>query len=40
MNDPDYYQTIEKTSFAEYKDRGSKYIAYAYPVQTVDECKQ
>ncbi|MES2330461.1 MAG: YigZ family protein [Bacteroidota bacterium] len=40
MSDPEYYQTIEKSSFAEYKDRGSKFIAYAYPVQTVEECKQ
>jgi uncharacterized YigZ family protein len=40
MSEPDYYQTIEKTSFAEYKDRGSKFIAYAYPVQTTDDCKQ
>jgi uncharacterized YigZ family protein len=40
MSEPDYYQTIEKTSFAEYKDRGSKFIAYAYPVETVEDCKQ
>jgi uncharacterized YigZ family protein len=40
MNEPDYYQTIEKTSIAEYKDRGSKFIAYAYPAQTVEDCKQ
>lgn len=40
MSDREYYQTIEKTSFAEYKDRGSKFIAYAYPAQTVEECKQ
>ncbi len=40
MSDPEYYQTIEKNSFAEYKDRGSKFIAYAYPVQTIDDCKQ
>jgi uncharacterized YigZ family protein len=40
MSEPDYYQTIEKTSFAEYKDRGSKFIAYAFPVQSVDEFKQ
>ena len=40
MSEPDYYQTIEKTVFAEYKDRGSKFIAYAYPVQTTDDCKQ
>ncbi|MES2004177.1 MAG: YigZ family protein [Bacteroidota bacterium] len=40
MIEPDYYQTIEKASFAEYKDRGSKFIAYAYPVQNLDDCKQ
>ena len=40
MSDAAYYQTIEKASYAEYKDRGSKFLAYAYPVQTVDECKQ
>ncbi|MDB5211834.1 MAG: YigZ family protein [Sediminibacterium sp.] len=40
MSDPEYYQTIEKASFAEYKDRGSKFIAYAYPVQSVEDCKQ
>ena len=40
MSDAEYYQTIEQASFAEFKDRGSKFLAYAYPVQTVDECKQ
>jgi uncharacterized YigZ family protein len=39
MSDPEYYQTIEKACFAEYKDRGSKFIAYANPVQTTEECK-
>ena len=40
MSDAEYYQTIEKASFAEFKDRGSKFIAFAYPVQTVEDCKQ
>ena len=40
MSDAEYYQTIEKPSFAEFKDRGSKFIAFAYPVQTVEDCKQ
>ena len=40
MSDAEYYQTIEKASFAEFKDRGSKFLAYAYPVQTVEDCKQ
>ncbi len=37
---PDHYQTIEKASFAEYRDRGSKFLAYAFPLQAVEECKQ
>jgi uncharacterized YigZ family protein len=40
MSEPDYFQTIEKTSFAEYKDRGSKFIAYTFPVTSIEECKQ
>ena len=33
----DYYYTIEKPAVAEYKDRGCKFIAYAFPLaDTVD----
>jgi uncharacterized YigZ family protein len=35
----DFYSTIEKPVTAEYRDRGSKFTAYAYPVNTVDEFK-
>ena len=35
----DAYLTIEKTAFAEFKERGSKFIAFAYPTQSVDEFK-
>ncbi len=28
----DFYQTIEKTSTAEFRDRGSKFLAYAFPI--------
>jgi len=35
----DVYQTIEKSAFAEFKDRGSKFIAYALPIQTADDFK-
>lgn len=28
----EYYQTIEKESMAEFKDRGSKFLAYAFPI--------
>jgi len=35
----DFYYTIEKPVTAEFKDRGSKFITYAYPIQTIDEFK-
>lgn len=38
MNE-DFYLTIEKPSSAEFKDRGSKFIAYAFPVETADDFK-
>lgn len=35
----DYYFTIEKPSIAEFKDRGSKFIAYAYPIKAISDFK-
>ena len=35
-----HYNTIEKPSTAEYKDRGSRFLAYAYPVATADDFKK
>jgi len=40
MQDQDYYYTIEQSSTAEFKDRGSRFIAYAYPVSSPEEVKQ
>ena len=37
---PDYYNTIEKPSIAEFKDRGSKFIAYAFPITDVNNFKE
>ncbi|MSP07268.1 MAG: YigZ family protein [Chitinophagaceae bacterium] len=37
---PFHYNTIEQTAMAEFKDRGSKFIAYAYPAQSIDHCKK
>jgi len=31
----DYYYTIGNTGIAEYKDRGSRFIAYGFPIQSV-----
>lgn len=35
-----FYTTIEKPSSAEFKDRGSRFIAFAFPVTTVEEFKK
>jgi uncharacterized YigZ family protein len=40
MNDPEFFYTIDRTATAEYKDRGSKFIAYTYPIQSVEEFKK
>ena len=34
------YSTIERPSMAEFKDRGSKFIAFAFPIQSVEDFKQ
>jgi len=38
--DKDFYFTIENESVAEFKDRGSRFIAYAFPVKTADDFKK
>ena len=38
--DPYYYYTIEQPSMAEFKDRGSKFLAFAYPAKDIDTCKK
>jgi uncharacterized YigZ family protein len=36
----DHYHTIERPALAEYKDRGSKFIAYAFPITDAGDFKQ
>ncbi len=36
----DTYQTLATVSEGEYKEKGSKFIAYAYPIDSVEEVKQ
>ena len=36
----DQYKTIEKESLGEFKDRGSKFFAYAFPVESESEIAQ
>lgn len=40
MTDPEFYYTIDRTATAEYKDRGSKFLAFTYPVQSIDDFKK
>jgi len=36
----EFYNTIEKEASAEYKDRGSRFIAYAFPIASADDFKK
>ncbi len=38
--DPTFYFTIEKPAMAEFKERGSKFVAFAYPIETTDDFKK
>lgn len=40
MSEADFYTTIEKPSSAEFKDRGSKFIAYAFSISDADDFKK
>jgi uncharacterized YigZ family protein len=40
MNELEFYKTIEQPAVAEYKDRGSRFLAFAYPIETVDDFKK
>jgi len=35
-----HYYTIEKASYAEYKDRGSSFLAYVFPIQSAEEFRK
>ena len=40
MNELEFYKTIDQAAVAEYKDRGSRFLAFAYPIETVDDFKK
>lgn len=40
MTDQFHYNTIARPSQAEFKDKGSRFIAYVFPIQAPDEFKQ
>ncbi len=40
MTEVNFYTTIERPSSAEFKDRGSKFLAFAFPIATADDFKK
>ena len=40
MQNADHYFTIEKPAMAEFKDRGSKFLGYAFPIGSAEDFKQ
>ncbi len=40
MGEQLFYNTIEESSVAEFKDRGSKFLTHAFPVQTTNDLKK
>ena len=40
MEEKDFFYTIDREATAEFKDRGSKFIAYAFPIEKVEEFKK
>ena len=40
MSNQNFYTTIEQPSNAEFKDRGSKFLAFAFPVSSADDFKK
>jgi uncharacterized YigZ family protein len=39
MTDQDFFTTVAKSGKAEFKDRGSKFIGYVYPIASAEEFK-
>jgi uncharacterized YigZ family protein len=39
METKTYYTTLEKAGTAEFRERGSKFVGYAFPVQTAEQFK-
>lgn len=40
MSTADTYNTLDRTGFAEFKERGSRFLAYAYPISDAEAFKQ
>lgn len=40
MNEAEYYYTVESAAIAEFKDRGSKFIAYSFPIKNTTDFKK
>ena len=38
--EPDFYYTIEQPAIAEFKERGSRFLAYCFPIGSIEACKK
>ena len=38
--EPDFYYTIEQPAIAEFKERGSRFLAYCFPIESIEACKK
>lgn len=39
MSEQEFYYTVEKACVAEFKDRGSKFTGYSFPINSIEEFK-
>lgn len=40
IQEPSFYFTVDRTGSAEFKDRGSRFIAYVYPIEKPEDFKK
>lgn len=40
IQEPTFYFTVDRTGNAEFKDRGSRFIAYVFPIETAEDFKK
>ncbi len=40
MIEETHYHTIEKESVAEFKDRGSRFLGFAFPIESLEDFKK
>jgi putative IMPACT (imprinted ancient) family translation regulator len=39
MDDQDFFYTVSSNAMAEFKDRGSRFLSYVFPIQSANDFK-